>query len=1727
MPDYSDDELLSMAESYGIKTKRPPQQEDFSDDELLGMAASYGIKTKPRKQKNNFLADTADRIVGGVEQFVPGSAKFFDANTQQAQERQDAGLWNDDYESAKRAATMLGAARVADGAINFVPNVIDQAMHVPAMNRRRYSDIARGLYDNSPEMQRLASEYPGTFEAQQGVSEAVTPLPGRAGEFIGKGILNKNVGTRLLDAFATQAGIGLGSTLENASRARREASNEELLTGAALGGVAGAALHGFGEAAGSLFDKWKAGRSAKIKPAESTSAPQDMFDVEQGIADNLDGEDLAAFNAMRSPKEPNLQPENGPLQGFVSSESDPLDSVLGEVETAGPLALKDAVDNAKQHIKNTYEGFDKEGRAQAEARLQQAIATNEDWQYRQAIARGDSGRFTPDQFGRARSLNEVVSKHPQKPVLESQPMGPQGLRFPDYLDFDQQAAFPKQSEQLKYPQYLDFEQGATHPRAQEQLQYPDYLDFAQAPKPQFRDVTRGGKYANLGVQLKGLAQRTQSALPAQPKQQRQYPDIDWGRPMPEPQPVSMSGLAYELDNLAGGNGKRLVGSVSQIEIAQAAIRNATPETIDQVIADAVKVVPKKGPAEYRNMANRKIDAAFNEYLERQGIKPEPKGARKKPAKNDPLLGLAKMKEASAASEVVPQIPAYQPKRSLSEQELFNLQQQEYAQFPNHKEPILIYNRGKGSGYSQRIQAQNLTDSQLDDALDYAQATMKMQSSKPHEKTRARQEERTIIEEKMRREMRKAQNLPEDWTGGQPDLDNMSRDQLGELVSNGDDNDPVVMEAANRLMQPEQAPVQQAPTVAGDFRRTMKVDDAGNYIKGNDRASTGGSLSALPEDAQIAVQRLAQSAIDRKSKELMIEQVAESLYRAGITDVGSIEVKDPTVNRVLNDIGEKLYQQARFDAASGVQPPLARGIRVQPGSIKGKLPELPKPPEQFTDAELLQMLSDFRASEREFKRNKEALNELYPKGEGLPDTTVQVDYNGQPVDVLVEREMDHQRLDIAEEKQAELSALMETLKQDPATSREKKYPAGLQKSRKSAAKVAKTAQTLLGVSLTAADNAALAAEEDKQEQKSAGGAMTLIGLALLGTTINPKVMQKAMKTVAGKAASAMGFLLADMHYSANYVDDLLQLKGDARLSEQMLKHNALTLMSQFGTKFASQEQKSFLFQLIRDGKVSVQEAMSGTGRGAQHFAALTQQQRNAITKYYLYSKSMANIVRNYRARMDYAIANGAPISRFQAGAIKRLDDALTPKVEPIDDWERFYLQVVRNLMDNYFRLNIEHTLLNMTDTIGMGAAHTGAVNMAKAWKDLATDKEIGKAFQDSNFFGNFRADHDDITRKMTQGTLNAPEKELDFGSDKFNADRVMLAAFYQRFQENAAEFKEKGLEFKDGKDFVKKLLAGKLDATITMDAWSHAGEAAMKTLGVDPLRLNKSGMERTPIYQVLVSFTAQPARMARLINQYAKEGRNDRIGYLMAASLLLGGGAAIPASIRYVGQQYFPQMQYELEKAANDLSLSGMLGNLDPELKPFLPSLDNKLGYDPLNPWQFGAYGSTVGTIGKTASDASALGDNIAAGKVQGSIDSGYRLAKDVGQTAVGRVGGIPVNLLFKGLETVNDTLNQQSQVNFYAGDKKIAESETLDLSEVPAGFLMPVVDKLLPGEPQIKREAYMNRKERMDYKRLNIEDDQFFSDPIKGLSKKTRDVKKERERTAQQEFEDLISDKLD
>lgn len=777
-------------------------------------------------------------------------------------------------------------------------------------------------------------------------------------------------------------------------------------------------------------------------------------------------------------------------------------------------------------------------------------------------------------------------------------------------------------------------------------------------------------------------------------------------------------------------------------------------------------------------------------------------------------------------------------------------------------------------------------------------------------------------------------------------------------------------------------------------------------------------------------------------------------------------------------------------------------------------------------EHLKRLAQEQADDDElFKALKKAFAQAYKGHEtGVPlhslTAKTSASYKGTEVPVTMTMHKEAQMWHYLDSRQEEVDAAIKAALAKPENTRTRTKRASIALS-------PNIARNATGGILMASDAAAHADDgQQGREQRSHDAAA--IGALIIASGHLP-LIRKALKAGAGKAA----FVYSDALDSAKYFDNLLgKAKG---LDADMREHNALALMSQFGVHFDSQEQKAHALQLLREGAVTAGEARGGTGRAAQVFGALNQAQRDAVVEYYLLSKSIAKRVKQHVADAEQYVQNNAASGivssveqKMHLNALRHLDQALSPTTRHIaDPISTISNALTGNAMDAFFLLNPEHHLLNLTDSIIAGGSRTGPINMFRAWRDMALDRDIRKAFNDSNLFGSYRAEKNAMVQKANSGNTKQVEKEFDFKSDLFNANRTALSSWYQFFSANKPALAQLGVHSR--KDFVLKLLDGKLDPTMTMDAWVHMGEANMRTMGVDPLRMNKNMWQRGAIAP-LVSFVSQPLRMARLVTEYAKEGRMDRLTTLFVLTTALGGAASIPASIRAAGEQFAPQATFAYEKALNDMSIPGMLGNADPSLKPILPNMATKLDYDPINPIGMGSMNVGISNAAKLGDTASQFVTGVAK-QDPGLIGSAaQKLAQNAAMVAVPKVRGIPTNMIVKGINAAIQTAQGSSPVYFFKGDKQIAPGVEVPLNKLPLGPAMPITDKILPGQPELTYEMQQNRKEKAAYKNLGIkvkDKDVMFQDPLKGLSvKSTKDAKAKREKEVSRAVKNLISGKI-
>jgi hypothetical protein len=922
------------------------------------------------------------------------------------------------------------------------------------------------------------------------------------------------------------------------------------------------------------------------------------------------------------------------------------------------------------------------------------------------------------------------------------------------------------------------------------------------------------------------------------------------------------------------------------------------------------------------------------------------------------------------------------------------------------------------------------------------------------------------------------------------------------------------------------PIPKITSVKGESRGILFTDWAGKKIKGYDRAGTGGPISALHPEIRADIQKLAEVNIQKVAAEKCYNDLAQALHKAGLGDkFQAFKIKVEKADRELNDQGQQILRLAREEASTGVTEKNAATLRVQPDDAARVMNEPIKPAQDITEADLLNAFNRRKNAVNAYKSLKkrvwEKVQQIYPNGE-MPPTTAEVNYDGWKVPVHVGKLSASHEFVIPSERSKELTDLLNNLKADPATSYEKPEKAKLVKTTKSRSKAG---QDLLGA-LTMAGDAAANADDGKDEQhKQHSHIMAAIGALIIGSGHLPAI-KKALAAGAGKVA----FVYSDVLDSARFFDQKLGLSGKHALENMILEHNALALQTQWGVHFDSQEQKAQALEMLRLGVVAPIEARAGAGRAAQVFGPMNQAQRDAVVQYYLLNKAIGKAVKNYTkfvgdkiGQQEYKFGNLAQATHYHA--LTQLSEALNPQGPKSQNLASVVMQkMLGNAMDGFFLLNPAHHLLNLTDSVLAGGSRTGPINMLKAWVYMH-DPNVRSLFHDSSLFGSYRAEKNNMVQNASGSTPQPVHKEVDFKSDFFNANRVALASWYQYFQGNKKTLEAAGVT--NHKDFVIKLLSNKLDPTTTMDAWVHMTEANMRTLGLDPLRSNPNKFKQFPGAS-LISFVSQPLRMARLVTEYAKEGRPDRISIFLGLTVLLGGQAAIPGTLKAAGEALDPADMAALKKGLNDFSLSGMVSNAFPGLKPIIPNVSNKLDYDPLLPIPFagGSAAIPLETGKKLGSEVVDTVQAIRTGDAQKALEGAGKIAKAAATTVLPRVGPIPTGMAVKLGEAAISSAKGQYPMYFFNGDKQVAPGVTVPL-HTPAERMMPFTAKLLPGQPELQYEANQNRIEAATRKKVEPKlrkQDLVFSDPLANMhSVPTSTAKKKDKRETQKMISDLLA----
>lgn len=929
--------------------------------------------------------------------------------------------------------------------------------------------------------------------------------------------------------------------------------------------------------------------------------------------------------------------------------------------------------------------------------------------------------------------------------------------------------------------------------------------------------------------------------------------------------------------------------------------------------------------------------------------------------------------------------------------------------------------------------------------------------------------------------------------------------------------------AGRVSAPVVPPPVDTPP-QGEFRKPLA-----RSLYGHKEAFPGAGNTPLDAEDLVTMDELAKTKARLDQRAQQIDELSKAFFERKMERnlLSSLSISKGSTRIELNSKGQGLLDQFKADLQRADDK--VNKSRESSMHLVASFKALAKDPADLSllddEPALLQFVLQQVEDEKKLKGLKQRMLDKYsqqysdnPKYWPTFDHTITV--NDQPYTVLLARHQEAKTIKFADERAEAVAEKIAELKKNPDLIKQKVEPGKIKIKKSVLEGLTRSSLALSGVTIMGSDQGAFAANQEKE--KAVPGSATAIGALLLGAGFikHPKAFSQLIKSTAGKVASRAAFIYGDMLDHARSLDGKLGVTPDESLENQIIKHQALVLQSQFGVHFASQEQKAALYQMLREKKVSPVDAIAGKG----DFAALNQNQRQAVVAYYLYTKSMAKVVRDYRARLEGAVEQGLKVGDNEFASVVKLDEALTPRTTPVKDLSNLIALAHGNVMDGLFTLNPKHHLLNLTDSILAGGSRTGPINMFKAWRDLAANRELADTFKNSGLFGSFRAERDEVAKRQVSGTLHVPRKEFDFGSDKFNADRVFLAGLYQRYQEKAADMRKLG--FANEQQYAKAILSGKASEEVSADAWAHAGETTMRTLGVDPLRVNKTSLQRSPVMKTVVSFVSQPIRMTRLIHEYIREGRTDRLAYLAGMTLLLGGQAVIPETLKLLGNNLAPDYEKALEKAANDLSLPGMIGNAIPEAKPFIPNVSEKLNYDVVNPYSFAGMNVPYDMFAKTVTGAAETKGALDEGNYGAASAKAWSTAKTASNLTGARVGPVPASQVIKATEALAQANSGQTPVSFYENNKKIAEGVSVDLDNYPAGRLAPITQLVTPGQSQLSAELKANRREAAMRKKAKDKDGVYNTDPLAGLkTPKTKDVNKKKEKELNEYIDKILATK--
>lgn len=1610
-----------------------------------------GTIPEPPKRKREWyepseLMNSGADLVGGISNSVDrmglNSEQFF-APARRANEQQ-RGLDPMHYAATKVAAGTSGAFGLADSIGNFATYPIQQMARVAPEDRFIFN--MQKDFDNQAGNKKLHDANPEMYDQYKDMTTMLAPIPGKTSEALGmlakilpEGVQSERILAmaakmsesgvkRILDSILTQGTIGAGQAIGDAAKKHEDINPLSVGIGAAAGALGGAAFGGFEELIGKL-----AGRGAAQAVPEILDQPNVDMDSRLG--------DMVA---------------NGHID-MSDPEFAGMDGLLGSLGGGGSRAEKKAAEQAifAQQIREAEQAL-------KERQMQEAL---------------DAERNAPAPM----VVSPIDLAPPHKPFVPP-PAAPR-----PFIDRNINQS---------------------------------YLDLSQAPRSEVEQM-RG--------RMNNLTPRSEAAPPV-----RQVASpMDLAPPQPAAGPVAKSARQTADEKFA---------------LAIQAIENARPDTILAAQEAAKKAMPRGASPEFRKpydeLVTKKLAEAQQRHIEEARVSQE---VDNKMA----LQGNVEQADLPLYSDPAHrEIESKMFPKALSAVE-YPQQHGTGADQAKYHEPIPVspweLDDPQLQGFIRQAEIeQRLTRTNSKTTRDKWKNFGEVMSQEAQRREVRRVKGLPIHDDPSVPTMEQLSDddLHRIISNGQPEQSLKAADVIFSREANPQ------IEAPTAEPLPVETPPPVVP-IQGEARTMRIQDENGKAATGHDVAEYAKPVSEIEDPVlRSAVEKMALTQIARKEAEYVFDNFGERLYEklGGSLDgkdlqIGPYTIPAPKKIRELNLAGRAEEGKLRDELSDHyVNGFLGEGYTTTPGvqpAAYAKVPPLGATIEE--NAKILAVLQNRRSETlKEYERATDVLKALNP-GAGLShkvgitvngeDITVKVHYRQESDarkflwDEFAAKQKRNPSLDPKEyfaERFAEDAAALKTdassieafiarlqrnsdgfhsaLKQiydNPAFAYDRKVtkvgaPGGTGfkgAAKKAAAEgikvppVQAAVRPVLGFGgiLLMSDGAAMA--DDGSGEQHRNDVEMRAGFALAAAAIGGPALGKLLKTKIGKGM----VMYADALDHVMKVDDILGNKANARLSNMILDATTQATQLSFGVHFDSQNEKARALSELIEGLISPEMAFRNPPKGSA-FAAMNQQQKQAVIGYYAIRKTLAKKVKGYvdsiegylnnarvpqadRDKLAQALGVGVksyggvgPELNNSLVVLKNLARDMQGGSHIPEGGERVVSTLSGNSMDFFFLWNPAHQLLNLGDSIISGSSRVGPLNMLKANLNMMNG-DMRKIMKDANLFGSFKQDRAQLGSLGEGPTVLHGKLEDPFHSDEFNANRVALGAWHQFYQLNKDAMSKAG--FRDSNQFVKAMASNSnaVPANVKGEAWNHMIEAQMRILGVDPLRANPNWIRRQKTGDLSVmKFANQPVRMARMLHEYVNKGQWDKIGVFMVLTTVIGGDAVIPQSVQLAGQYMAPEETARLKRIAHSMSIPGFVSDHVPGAASYLPELSGKLGYDPLVPMGFGApamvAGAAINGVQKGFEAVAAAG----AGDKDKALKSGYKALKTGAQMGTGG----PIGEMFRLGEAAKKSVDGKETIYnfppFLGGTQPIGDPYTLEYNKVASGGLYPILDALLPGD---------------------------------------------------------------